>query len=332
MQMTRPFLKLPIRFDADALAAEVRALPPSAWVPHPTGFAGNEAVRLVTPGGQPTDELEGAMGPTEQLQACQYIREIMGELGAVWGRSRLMGLAAGREVPRHVDTHYYWRTHLRIHIPVITNPGVLFTCGDETVHMAAGECWVFDSFQWHRVENQGGAQRIHLVIDTVGGGLLPELMAAAEAGGQEPRLVRPGESRGGQLLFEQVNAPTVMSPWEMRCHLAFLAGQVNSDPLLPGVIARVDQFIDAWAAAWAHFGTNDEGHASYAQLIQAVRVDLAKLGGDRITLRNSWPLYHMFDQLIFQMALPRPKHHQLVAGSLASASQSAAYATSRVTG
>lgn len=332
MQMTRPFLKLPIRFDADALAAEVRALPPSAWTPHPTGFAGNEAVRLVTPGGKPTDEIEGPMGPTENLERCRYLTEIMAELGAVWGRSRLMGLAAGREVPLHVDTHYYWRTHLRIHIPVITNPGVMFTCGDETVHMAPGECWLFDSFQWHRVENKGDAQRIHLVIDTVGGGLLPELMAAAEAGDQEPRLLRPGESRGRQLQFEQVNAPTVMSPWEMRCHLAFLVEQANPDPLLPSVIERIERFIDEWAAAWAHFGTDEKGHSSYAQLIQQTRMDLAKLGGDRITLRNSWPLYHMFDQLIFLMALPRPKQQQLVAGSLASAGQQAAYATSRATG
>jgi hypothetical protein len=332
MQMKRPFLKLPIRFDAEALAAEVRALPASAWTPHPTGFVGNEAVRLVTPSGQPTDNIEGPMGPTENLASCRYLTEIMAELGAVWGRSRLMGLAAGREVPLHVDTHYYWRTHLRIHIPVITNLGVRFTCGEETVHMAAGECWLFDSFQWHRVENKGDAQRIHLVIDTVGGGMLPELMATAEAGDREPRLVRPGEGRGGELRFEQVNAPKVMSPWEMRYHLAFLAGQANPDPLLPKVVGRVEQFIDEWAASWAQFGADDGGHQAYAQLIQQVRVDLAKLGGERLTLRNRWPLYHMFDQLIFQMALPRPAAQPLQAGSLAAAGQSGAYATSRVTG
>lgn len=331
MQMTRPFLKLPIRFDADALAAEVRALPSSAWIPHPTGFVGNEAVRLVTPYGRPTDELEGPMGPTENLERCRYISEIMAELGAVWGRSRLMGLAPGREVPLHVDTHYYWRTHLRIHIPVITNPGVLFTCGDEAVHMQAGECWLFDSFQWHRVENKGDAQRIHLVIDTVGGGRLPELMTAAEAGTAEPQLVPPGSSRGGQLLFEQLNAPKVMSPWEMRCHLAFLVERLNPDPLIPRVVKYVERFIDAWAAAWAHFGTGDEGLPSYARLIQQARIDLSKLGGEQIALTNRWPLYHMLDQLIFSMALPRTSGQPLQSGTLATAQQSA-YATSRATG
>ena len=48
MRLTQPFLKLPILFDAETLEREVRALPASAWVPHATGFPGNEAVRLVS--------------------------------------------------------------------------------------------------------------------------------------------------------------------------------------------------------------------------------------------------------------------------------------------
>src|SRR6476661_1310766 len=216
--LQQPFLKLPIRFDADALAREVRALPPEAWTPHPTAYVGNEAVRLITPFGEPTDDIQGPMAPTEWLQKCDYVREIMAAIGAVWGRSRFMGLAPGREVPPHIDINYYWRTHLRIHVPVITNHGVLFTCGDRTEHMAAGECWIFDSFRWHDVQNRGTEQRIHLVVDTVGGGLLPELMAAAETGATEPRFVAPGLRGGEELVFENVNSPTVMSPWEMRCH------------------------------------------------------------------------------------------------------------------
>src|SRR5690349_12308421 len=135
MRLTQPFLKLPIRFDPAVLASEVRALPLGAWVPHPTGFAGNAAVRLVTPGGQESDGLDGAMAATAALRQCLYVRQVMAAIGAVWGRSRLMALAAGADVPSHIDTHHYWRTHLRIHIPIITNPDVSFTCGDESVHM-----------------------------------------------------------------------------------------------------------------------------------------------------------------------------------------------------
>src|SRR5438552_1204786 len=111
MELGRPLLKLPIRFDADELAREVRALPASAWTPHPTGFVGNEAVRLITPGGEETDDQKGAMAPTGHLLASPYIMRTMASIGAVWGRSRLMGLGAGADVPSHVDSHYYWRTH-----------------------------------------------------------------------------------------------------------------------------------------------------------------------------------------------------------------------------
>jgi hypothetical protein len=88
MHFDRPLLKLPIRFDADALAAEVRALPQSVWVPHPTGFVGNEAVRLVSPNGTENDELQGPMAPTRNLLASPYMMKVMGVLGGVWSRSR----------------------------------------------------------------------------------------------------------------------------------------------------------------------------------------------------------------------------------------------------
>jgi hypothetical protein len=306
MRLDTPFLKLPIRFDPDALAAEVRALPNWAWSAHPTGFVGNEGVRLVSPGGQQSDEFSGPMGPTKQLELCPYIQEIMGEIGGVWGRSRLMGLAAGADVPSHIDTHYYWRTHLRLHIPVITNPGVLFTCGDETVHMAAGECWAFDSFRRHRVENKGAEQRIHLVLDTVGGGNLPALIAAAREGTSEARLLLPGERKDQRLRFEKMNAPTVMSPWELRCHLAFLVEHAKPDPLLAPILERMEQFVDAWAAAWAEYGTDQTGRPTYARLVEEVRRDVVSLGSKERTLNNDWPLNAMFESLIFQMALAPP--------------------------
>jgi len=306
MRLKQPFLKLPIRFDADALAAEARALPPSAWTPHPTGFVGNEAVRLVTPAGEDSDNIEGPMAATDSLNRCDYVRQIMAEIGGVWGRSRFMGLAPGREVPPHIDIHYYWRTHLRIHIPVITNPGVLFTCGDETVHMAAGECWVFNSFLRHDVQNKGDAQRIHLVLDTVGGGILPELLRAAEKGSTEPRLFAPGARSGQGLVFERVNSPKVMSPWEMRCHLAFIREQAGTDPEIVESLDRVESFIDAWAANWARFGTEDEGRAVYEGLLKDIRASLTKLDVSSLEMPNEVFLGRILEQLIFQMALAHP--------------------------
>lgn len=303
MQLTQPFLKLPLRFDADALEREVRALPASSWVPHATGFPGNEAVRLVTVGGQPTDAFEGPMRPTEQLASCPYIQEVMAELGGVWGRSRLMGLGIGAEVPEHVDAHYHWRTHLRIHVPVITNPQVEFTCGGETVHMAPGECWVFDSFRWHEVHNRGDERRVHLVLDTVVTEHLWDLIDAAQSGAGETKMVRPGDRPPEPLLFEQVNAPSVMSPWEVRCHLAFIAEQVEPHPELEAVMKRLDRFADGWAALWARFGTSEAGLADYRELAARAHADVDALGGKHIRLRNELDVSFVLDQLIFTMAV-----------------------------
>lgn len=305
MRLDRPFLKLPVRFDAGALEREVRALPPSAWVPHATGFPGNEAVRLVTPGGAPTDAFEGPMKPTENLARCPYIMQVMGTLGGVWGRSRLMGLGVGAEVPEHVDAHYHWRTHLRIHVPVITNPQVEFTCGGETVHMAAGECWVFDSFRWHEVHNRGGERRVHLVLDTVVTEPLWDLIDAAKKGAGEARLVEPGAGEAARLLFEQLNAPRVMSPWELRCHLAFVAEHVAADPARDAAFERLDRFADGWAALWAQFGESDQARAQYAALLNSVRNDIARLGG-KLLLDNELEVLVVLDQLIFIPALAQP--------------------------
>lgn len=307
MRFDKPLLKLPISFCAETLAAEVRALPEPAWVPHPSGFPGNEAVRLVTPGGRPTDLLDGPMAPTGELRQCRYMMELMAELAGVWGRSRLMGLAAGAEVPEHVDAHYYWRTHLRIHIPVVTNPGVTFTCGGKTVHMAPGECWVFDSFRWHEVHNRGAERRIHLVLDTVPTERLWDLVEAAQGDAAgEVRRLRPGERGIGDLAFEQVNAPRVMSPWELRCHVAFIAGQAVPDPALARVLKRIDRFVDAWAALWARFGDADEGLGAYRALMLGFQQELAGLGGAHLELDNELKLYFVLDQLVFQNAVTAP--------------------------
>jgi len=303
MRLERPFLKLPIRFDANALATEVRALPPSAWVPHPTGFEGNEAVRLVTVGGKPSDDFHGEMGPTEHLLACPYIMEIMAELDGVWGRSRLMGLGAGAEVPLHVDQHYYWRTHWRIHIPVITSPQVSFSCGPETVHMAEGECWLFDSFRWHRVRNQGKEQRVHLVIDTVGSRRLQQLMSAARHGAVEGQTLLPGTHPRPVLRYERINSPEVMSPWEVRAHIGFLLNNVTPNPLLRAVVQRLEQFVDDWTIAWAQYGTEKDGKPTYRGILDGVQDDLTRLRGGSILLNNHLELYQALENMVLLPAL-----------------------------
>lgn len=305
MRLNQPLLKLPKSFCAETLAAEVRALPASAWVPHPGNYPGNDAVLLVTPEGTTTNGFVGQMAATEHLRACPYVMEVMADIGAVWGRSRLMGLAPGANVPPHVDVNYHWRTHMRIHIPVITNPAVTFTVGDDRAHMAAGECWVFDSFRMHNVHNGGIDKRIHLVLDTVGGSELWDLVERAQqdrAGETGPPLAPTG--RDVALRFENARVAGIMSPWEIRCHIAYLADNMVAGPRVAAAFNRLDRFVAGWAALWGEFGEAEQGIPAYRALIAEVRQDLLATGGGDLPLRNQVPLMRALGELIFQIALP----------------------------
>jgi hypothetical protein len=241
--------------------------------------------------------------------------EIMTSLGGVWGRSRLMRLGAGAEVPPHVDINYYWRTHLRIHIPVITNPDVHFTCGDQTVHMAPGECWVFDSFRDHNVQNKGTDHRVHLVLDTVGGLHLWDLINSADVA-KSPRdfaSIEPGSVGQIKLAFEQLNSPKLMSPWELRCHIAYLIGLCEPNAAVAEVEKLLERFTSGWVAAWAVYGEGDPGLPTYRQLVTMIRSDLHNVsGGASIVLRNGRFLYHVLDGLLFENAIAPARVQQSI--------------------
>ncbi len=314
MRLDRPLLKLPRCYDADALAADVAALPPTAWLPHPGKLPGNDAVPLITPGGTISNGFAGPMAPTEHLAACPYIMRIMADLGAVWGRSRLMGLAPGSDVPEHVDVGYYWRTHLRVHVPIVTEPGVSFTAGGETVHMAPGECWVFDTFQMHKVRNAGSAKRIHLVLDTVGGERLWDLVAAAQAGQTAAEPLGPGEGTG-PIAYEQVNLPEIMSGWEIRCHIDYLLGLAPAGPARDAVAPRLERFASSWMAAYAEHGTDAAGLPLYRRLIDGIREDLRVLRASSILLSNQVPLDRALAELIFMVAVPAARPQSALAAT-----------------
>jgi hypothetical protein len=312
VKLEHPLIKLPVSLCADTLAAEVRALPADAWVAHPQKFEGNEYVPLVTPAGLMTNEFAGPMGPTPFLRQCPYIMEIMAALDCVWGRSRLMGLGPGGSVPEHIDINYYWRTHVRVHIPIITNPDVDFTCGGQTVSMVAGECWLVDTFQSHHVENRGTEQRIHLVLDTVGGERLWDLVCAATQTGEppEPAFVEVGRSTGTPIRMEQLNYPRIMSPWEMRTHVEELLALAPEAPPLDMVRGRLDRLIAGWTAVWTEHGDSGAGLPAYRALLDSARQGLDRIGGHAIMLPNKRSLYHVIQGFIFENAVESERVRQ----------------------
>src|SRR5690349_19592597 len=154
MRLDTEFIRLPLRCDAGRLAEEVARIPESAWRPHPQGFAGNSALPLISVGGDPADDsVAGAMRATPVLAQLPYLQQVLAALQSVLGRTRLMRLDGNTEAQSHSDINYYWFDHTRVHVPIATHPDVAFHCGQRSLHMAAGEVWIFDTWSVHRVVN-----------------------------------------------------------------------------------------------------------------------------------------------------------------------------------
>src|SRR5262245_42575677 len=134
MKLDRPFVRLPLLFDAARLAVEIAQFDERDWRPHPQGYPGNSALPLIAVNGDlRNDDVKGPMRATPHLEGCPYLRQVLAAFHAVWGRTRLMRLDGNAEATAHADTNYYWTQHARVHVPIVTTDGVEFRCGDASV-------------------------------------------------------------------------------------------------------------------------------------------------------------------------------------------------------
>jgi hypothetical protein len=283
MKLHVPFVQLPLQFDAARLLAEVDALGADKWIEHPQKFPGNFALPLISVHGDPaSDAVAGPMRPTPALAQCPYLMQVLHRVGAVWGRTRLMKLSGRAEVTPHTDLSYYWRERVRVHVPIRTRPNVRFFCGGSEVNMAAGECWIFNTWLSHRVVNGDDDERIHLVADSVGSDQFWQLVGAGRAPGHgdvqgwhaEP--VAPVPDAAPTLMYESVNVPQVMTPWEMREHLMFLLSDAQPHPQLAAMRLVVTRFSFVWRALWAQFGTDRSGWPDYRRALDEFRQQMTQ--------------------------------------------------------
>ena len=273
-RLDQEFYQLPLAFDAARLAAECLQFSEEEWRAHPQGHAGNTALPLISVGGELNDDVIGPMHATPFLARCPYIQQILASLGTVLGRARLMRIAGQHDATPHVDTNYYWMHHVRVHIPAVTYPEVKFLCLEKSVHMAAGECWIFDSWKTHNVINPVSAPRIHLVADTVGSGEFWETVAKA---GHKPRFVPFQEVASvPTLIFEEENFPVVMSPFEQQALAArMLADLLVPAPELARTLLRLHQH---WHSLWTAHRDGKDGWPAYRETIDTFDANLVHLG------------------------------------------------------
>ena len=79
----------------------------------------------------------------------------------------LVRLAAGGSIGSHRDNGASLSRAHRIHLPIVTAPGVDFAIAGVIRHLAAGEIWEINNRKPHAVRNQSGQARIHAILDYV---------------------------------------------------------------------------------------------------------------------------------------------------------------------
>lgn len=183
-------LKLPLRFEAARLQADLGRVMTGEYVPHfnTAYYQGDwSAVPLRSIGGRtdhiyPDPTAKDAFADTPLLARCAYIREVLATLHCPLQAVRFLRLKAGSVIKEHRDHELGFEDdEVRLHIPVITNPEVEFVLNQVRVVMNEGECWYLNVNQPHRVANRGATDRVHLVIDCVVNDWLHNLLLMADA-------------------------------------------------------------------------------------------------------------------------------------------------------
>ena len=328
MELALPFIRLPLSFDFERLGEEIASLDESAWMPHPSGMEGNSAVALISREGGDNDHFGGRMKATSHLANCEYHQQVMASFGEVLARSRLMKLDAGSKVSIHVDFNYHWYSRVRIHIPVITNPDVIFYCDNEQVHMKAGECWIFDNWRRHRVLNESKHDRIHLVIDLAGSSRFWRMareMQEMDTSDNNPAFtsqLRHLEYEPGKTVnieTEKYNISPVMVPGEVDYLVASVISEIDANPDNDAQLAKsyrvmLQDFASDWRETWHRHGIQAEGIPHYQQLIERATRSLHPNRRALVTASNDIGINPIIMQRILRPALATEMQEQFVQG------------------
>lgn len=183
-------VRLPVSFDSARLARDLKALGGTEWIDH---FLTDryEGDWDVLPLRGPKDAIHPVMmiattpgvkefADAPALASCPCFRAVIDSFGAEVRGVRLLRLTPGSAIREHTDHEYTGDDGtLRIHIPVVTNPDVVFLLNGTRVVMEAGSAWVLRLADPHSVANNGTSDRVHMIVDlTMNDGLEAMLKSA----------------------------------------------------------------------------------------------------------------------------------------------------------
>jgi len=174
--------RLPLRCDAARLQAEVAAIPAAMWGTRGGRVGVHNPAQAIFLRGHAPAEGNLPIEDREALAHVPYIGQIITSLiPAPPLRCLLALLPGGAIIAPHIDQADYFSKTIRLHVPVVTHPGVWMFCAGSSYRMAPGEIWALNNSALHGVWNADAAQsRTHLICDFLSSPALLDLLAHAE--------------------------------------------------------------------------------------------------------------------------------------------------------
>jgi Aspartyl/Asparaginyl beta-hydroxylase len=183
-------LRLPLQFDAAALARDLETALRCEWTGHfhKEDYEGDwDVLPLRAPKGVLHPILQIASHPgvtdyadTALLNSCTCFRTVTDAFACPLKSVRLMRLKPNSVIKEHSDPGLSFEDgDVRIHIPITTNPDVDFRVNRIRVDMEPGSAWYLRFADPHSVVNRGSHDRVHLVIDALRDGWMEKLFARA---------------------------------------------------------------------------------------------------------------------------------------------------------
>jgi LPS sulfotransferase NodH len=220
-----------------------------------------------------------------------------------------MRLAPGAKVPEHADASYHWHNRVRLHIPVFTRPEVRFHCDGQTVHMAAGEAWLFDNWRRHSVDNDGPEERIHLVADTTGTAAFWQFVGASPDATSDRTIPwQPGVE--ARLATEQTVPRPVMAPPEVELLVTDFIGELVAAPGMPEAAQQIGRYVGLlngfcfdWRQLYLLHGENPAAESQYQSVLQSLRAATQPIAHGLVMATNHSPAQAVLESRLLQHVL-----------------------------
>ncbi len=154
--------------DVDRLRSEYDSIPDDAWGVSYWDVHCSIDVLLLRGGDRGTEDDFGATDIRNSpiLDEMPYTSSLLAQDGPLGGaRYAFIFRTKPDGITRiHDDLHDFYQRAMRVHVPIITNPGAFLLSEGRSKHFAVGEMWTFDNQSQHSVVN-GDTERVHMIID-----------------------------------------------------------------------------------------------------------------------------------------------------------------------